>query len=241
MIPKIIHYCWFGGADLPEQASKYIRTWKNNFPDYRIIEWNEQNFDIHICKFVEEAYAEKKYAFVSDYVRLYALYRMGGIYLDTDIEIIKDFREYFQKKRVVLGFEDDYYIMTAFLASEPGMEWIANLIERYNDMHFIQNDGKYNATPNPIFITEELISQGLIPNGKKQIFNKDFIAFPSDFFSAYSIDLQKIIVTRNTVCIHHCNGSWQTGSDKLKQWIKSRIIRYFGKIFFEKIKNICYN
>ena len=81
---------------------------------------------------------------------------MGGIYLDTDIEIIKDFREYFQKKRVVLGFEDDYYIMTAFLASEPGMEWIANLIERYNDMHFIQNDGKYNATPNPIFITEEL-------------------------------------------------------------------------------------
>lgn len=236
MIPKIIHYCWFGGSPKSKKMLHYIETWKRYFPDYNIFEWNETNFDINSCEFVKQAYIAKKYAFVSDYVRLYALYTMGGIYFDTDIEVLKDFRSYFQDKKTVLGFEDSQHAMTAFIATEAGELWIENLIKHYQAMNFVDELGNYNTTPNPIFITKELVKYGLVANGEYQTFGRGFVIYPFDYFSAYDLVLKKIVITNNTVCIHHCGGSWLTVGEKIKMKLKSFIIQCFGEKCFEKIK-----
>ena len=110
-IPKIIHYCWFGRGEKPEIVKRCINSWKENLKDYEIIEWNENNFDININNYVKEAYENKKYAFVSDYVRVYALYNMGGIYFDTDVEVFKSLDEFLQEDSF-WGFEEKDYIAT---------------------------------------------------------------------------------------------------------------------------------
>lgn len=114
MIPKVIHYCWFGGNPLTENIKQYIRTWKKFFPDYEIRQWNEKNFDLNSCQFVREAYQARKWAFVSDYVRLYVVYKYGGIYFDTDIEVRRDISDYLKKAKMLLGFESQTSVMTAF-------------------------------------------------------------------------------------------------------------------------------
>ena len=111
MIPKIIHYCWFGGLDKPEKVQKYIDGWKNILPGYQIIEWNEKNFSIDYCRYTEEAYQRRKYAFVSDVARLYALKTYGGVYLDTDVEILKDFTSELDASEI-FSFESDTLLMT---------------------------------------------------------------------------------------------------------------------------------
>ena len=134
---KTIHYCWFGGKKLPKKVKKCIKTWKKYLPDYKIKEWNEKNFDINSCNFVKEAYENKKWAFVSDYVRIYALYHEGGIYFDTDMKIIKDVSNIIDKD-FVMGFEDSGYVGTAFIGvKEKKNKYIKEIMEYYNNIsHF---------------------------------------------------------------------------------------------------------
>lgn len=237
MIPKKIHYCWFGRGDKPEDIKKYIATWKAFFPDYEIIEWNEDNFDIDICKYTRQAYEAQKYAFVSDYARLYILYHVGGIYFDTDIEVCRNFESILENRKMILGFEDEHYVMTAFIAAEPQMQCFEKLLYQYNCKKFILDDGKYDTLPNPVIVTETMKKFGLVPDGKRQMFADKCEIYPREYFSAFNITMNWVEKTDNTCLVHHCMGTWQTPRDKIKPFIKRILVSAFGEKIFEKIKS----
>ena len=138
MIPKIIHYCWFGGKPLPELACLCIESWKKFLPEYRIIRWDEESFDINSNTYVKEAYENKKYAFVTDYVRLYALYTHGGIYMDTDVEVRRPLDQFLQHQ-AFSGFESYHDIPTGIMASEKGFQGIKDQLDYYNNRHFVKD------------------------------------------------------------------------------------------------------
>lgn len=234
MIPKIIHYCWFGRNPKPENVLKYIQTWKDKLPDYEIKEWNEDNFDIKINKYVYEAYIAKKYAFVSDYVRLYVLYKIGGIYLDTDVEVKKNFDSLLDNKSF-LGWEDNF-IGTGVLASENNQQWLKDIIDTYNDESFILWNGKLNTRPNPYRLNKVLKNYGLKMNHNQDILKDDIAVYPIEVLCANNHQKREYCVTNETVCIHHYSGSWATSQmnafDKLKfrvKNIKLKILIYFGQ------------
>src|SRR5699024_8907222 len=128
MIPKIIHYCWFGGNELSKTTKVCINSWKKKLPDYKIIEWNESNFDINSNQYVKEAYQAGRYAFVTDYVRLYVLYHYGGIYMDTDVEVLKSL-DSFLKHQAFTGCENEKNSVTGIIGSEKDHEWIKTLLD----------------------------------------------------------------------------------------------------------------
>lgn len=213
MIPKIIHYCWFGKNPLPSFAKKCINSWKQYCPDYQIIEWNEDTFDISSSpKYVKEAFNEKKWAFVTDYVRLYVLIEYGGIYMDTDVELIKPLAP-FLSNMAFSGFENDTCIPTGIMASEKNHPLFKELLKYYDTASFINSDGSLNLTTNVTIITQELMKLGFIPNGEFQVVN-DFTLYPKDFFCPIEYYTFKMNKTKNTVAIHWFSGSWKTDDQK---------------------------
>lgn len=234
MIPKKIHYCWFGGNPLPEMAQKCIESWKKYCPDYEIVEWNEDNFDLNCNDYVKEAYEAKKWAFVTDYVRLYALYNFGGIYMDTDAELIGCI-DNFLSNNAFSGFENDSQIPTAIMGSEKGNEWIETLLSYYDNRHFIKSDGSYDMTTNVVTITELTEkSFNFACNGKMQTIDGVFTIYPKDYFCPKSWETgYKINLTPNTVCVHHFNASWYDEAEKKKlEEFKLRMEK--RQIFHEK-------
>ena len=144
-IPKIVHYCWFGNNEKPNDVQRYIETWRKFLPDYEFMEWNESTFDMErTIPYVKEAYAAKKYAFVSDYVRIYALHQYGGIYFDTDVEVRKTFEEYLENREMVLGFESERSLITAFLAVSAHHPYIKEFLDSYKERSFLKKDGSYD-------------------------------------------------------------------------------------------------
>ena len=209
MIPKIIHYCWFGGKDLPNLASRCIDSWKRILPDYKIKCWSEDNFEIeNSVPYLREAYTSKKFAFVSDYVRLYALYNEGGIYMDTDVEVINDFSKLLGEN-TVLGYEDDNNLTTAFIAVPPKAIWVKELLDLYEKRSFIKEDGLLDLTTNVIFISNYLKEKGLILNGK-YLKKDDIEIYPSEYFSPRSWDKGKYHITGNTYTVHYFAGTWHS-------------------------------
>lgn len=225
MIPKIIHYCWFGRGEKPELAKKCIASWKKFCPDFEIREWNEDNFDIHCCSYVEEAYASKKYAFVTDYVRLYAMYTCGGIYMDTDVEVVRPLEEFLTCK-AFSGFESTRYVPTGIMASEKGVPIIYELLDYYTDKHFFNDDGSQDTTTNCVPITNIMLSHGLELNGKLQTV-AEFTFYPSDYFCPFENETGVLRRTNNTAAIHWFNKSWLPQNIRLR----SRITRVFHRIF----------
>lgn len=214
-IPKKIHYCWFGNGEKSELAKKCIESWKKILKGYEIIEWNEENFDINSNKYVREAYDNKKYAFVSDYVRLYALYNYGGIYLDTDVEIIKNFDE-FLKLKAFVGFEDEELIATAVIGSQRGNSIIGEWIDSYQRRSFVKN-GKIDDLTNVRVFTNILLEHGLNQNNLKQEINGgEFVIFPTEYFSPLKFGTKKPKITSKTVSIHWFEGTWTNLSKKVK-------------------------
>ena len=140
MIPKIIHYCWFGGKPLPEDAKKYIESWEKYCPDYKICRWDESTFDINEIPYVKEAYEAKKWAFITDYVRLYVLKNIGGIYMDTDVEVIKNL-DCFLNEKGFSGFEKIDAVPTGIMAAEKNHPFIIELLHDYDNLHFLKDDG----------------------------------------------------------------------------------------------------
>ena len=167
MIPKVIHYCWFGRGKMPELATKCIESWKKYCPDYIIKEWNEDNFNINAYPYVREAYDSRKCAFVTDVVRLYALYYEGGVYMDTDVEVLKPLEELLKYKGVS-GFESSTQIPTGLMASEKGLPIFKELLDEYNDLHFIKPDGTLDIVTNVERITATCLKYGFKPDGKFQ-------------------------------------------------------------------------
>lgn len=214
MVPKIIHYCWFGERKLPDLAKKCINSWQKFLPEYEIKCWSEENFDIsNSVYYVREAYERKKYAFVSDYVRLYALYNYGGIYLDTDVEVIKDFTPLFRGK-TILGYENDESISTAFMMVPPKARWIENILKLYESRHFITENGVMDVTTNVAFISEYLRNRGVKLNGKL-LMDEYMEIYPVEFFSPRSWDNGRYNITENTYIIHYFAGTWHSVYSKI--------------------------
>lgn len=176
MIPKIIHYCWFGGKPLPDLAKKCISSWKKYCPDYEIIEWNETNFDLYYNDYVKEAYESKKWAFITDVVRLYALVNFGGIYMDTDVEVLKSLDEFLDNE-AFSGFEAKDRIPTGIMASEKGSAIMSELLSDYEGVHFKNDDGSLDMTTNVTRITDVCLKHGLQLNGEFQVVN-GFALYP---------------------------------------------------------------
>lgn len=208
MIPKVIHYCWFGGKKKPKLARKCIKSWQKYLPEYTFKEWNESNFDINCNRYVREAYESRRFAFVTDYVRLYALYSEGGIYMDTDVEVLRPLDD-FLHHNAFSGFEDNDLVSTGLMASEKGGKWVKELLDEYTDLHFINEDGTFDLKPNTERITDMMVSKGLILNNTYQDFPNFITLYSSDFFCPKSWRTGEIHLTNNTHTIHHFAASWK--------------------------------
>ena len=208
MIPKIIHFCWFGRNPLPEQAQKCIASWKQYCPDYQIIEWNEDNFDIDSAPlYVRQAHAAKKWAFITDYVRLYALTKLGGIYMETDVEVIKPLDPFLQH-RAFSGFEDETQVPTGIMACEKGFPLFLDLMHHYDTAIFPSSESQMQAETNVVIITNTLSKKGLCRNNTYQEI-EGFALYPKDYFCPKSYVDGKIYLTDNTATIHHFSASWK--------------------------------
>ena len=234
MIPKTIHYCWFGRNEKPKLAQKCIASWKKFCPDYEIIEWNEDNFDINACLYVKEAYQCKKYAFVTDYVRLYVMYTYGGIYMDTDVEVTKTL-DSFLMHHAFSGFESDIHIPTGIMASEQGFPLFNHLLSYYENISFYDSSGNPNLTTNVTTITNMLTSKGFVPNGKYQEI-EGFALYPKDYFCPYTPSTGILEKTSNTAAIHWFNKSWIPQHLRLRFYIMRPLHRIFGVDAFKRFR-----
>lgn len=205
-IPKVIHYIWFGNNDLPVEAIHCIDTWKKYCPDYEIKRWDESNFDLSSNRYVREAYEAKKWAFVSDYVRLWILVKEGGIYMDTDVEVLKSL-DSFLTNRAFSGFESDSSVPTGIMACEKGFPLFKKLLDDYESRSFIKSDGSYDLTTNVVVITKKCKDRGLKLDNTFQVID-GFALYPSDWFCPKSHETGVINLTENSVTIHHFSGSW---------------------------------
>ena len=222
MIPKIIHYCWFGGNEKPEKAKKCIESWKKYCPDYEIIEWNESNFDVNQNGYTRMCIQEKKYAFLSDYARLVIVEEHGGIYFDTDVEVLKAF-DPLLKHEAFFGFESNDFINTGVgFGAIPHHKAVQQMKEQYGRLL----DGTKGTITCPTLNTEALVPLGLIKNGQKQNVSGAEI-YPVDFFNPYDDTTGRLRKTKNTYSVHWYSKSWL---DK-KSIIRSKITQPFHRIF----------
>lgn len=232
---KKIHYCWFGGAPFPEIVIKCMESWKKFCPDYKIVEWNESNFNIHCCKYVEEAYNAKKWAFVSDYCRFFVLYNYGGVYLDTDVELIKtidDLPENF------VGFEDKETCNSGLIrGAQKGDMICEKMLKSYNDDAFILEDGSLNLKTVCERETDILKLYGLKGNGCMQNACGTTV-FPKDYFSPKDYVTQKVHITERTYSIHHYAYSWQGEKENISSKIYRCLYKIFGAKFANKVRDI---
>lgn len=238
MIPKTIHYCWFGGKPLSKEVIYCINSWKKYMPEFEIIEWNENNFNVNQYQFAKEALTTKKYAFVSDVCRLHVLYENGGIYFDTDVEVLKPFDELLNNIAFV-GFETNEFICTAIMASEKKGEWIADLLKYYNNKSFYKIDGTYDTTPNPKIVSAIMSQNQLQFNNNYQEIKNYVTVYPTCFFSPKNYFTGKTKITKDSFSIHHFNSTWMTEKQKNLNKAKVFLIRIFGeKIIFSLIRLI---
>lgn len=233
MVPKKIHYCWFGGKEKPNDVMLCINSWKKYLPDYEIIEWNENTFSIdNSNQYVKEAYANKKWAFVSDYVRLVALYEQGGLYFDTDVEVFKSFDDLLNCS-CFFGFESKDYVASAVMGCESGHNLIRSFLNSYENRRFIKENGSFDMTTNVVILTKLLKKNGLIPNGRRQKLQDNIFVFPQYYFA--SNDLKNIIgkYDKRIYAYHHCLSSWYTHS--VDRTAKKNQIRHY---IVGKLRNI---
>lgn len=234
MIPGTIHYCWFGRGLMPDLALKCIESWKKYLPNYHIVEWNEDTFDINTNLYVKQAYETKKYAFVTDYVRLHALYSQGGIYMDTDVEVLGPL-DGFLVHPAFTGFEQIDFVPTGIMAAQKSSIWIKELMKYYDNRPFILEDGRLDMTTNTRIITGYMLNKGLILNDQYQEF-KDLVAiYPHDYFCPKDHGTGRINLTSRSVCIHHFAMSWVNPNKRRLTSFKKKLMGIFGTIAIERI------
>lgn len=229
MIPKIIHYCWLSGETYPDNVEKCIASWKEKLTDYEFVLWDTNSFDVESNRYVSQAYHAKKYAFASDYIRLYALYHYGGIYLDSDIVVYKKFDELLENK-AFCGFESDEGVTAWLLASEKGNSLFKELLSHYDRRDFIFPDGSYDTTPNVFPVTNTLISHGLVINGQMQKL-ENIVVYPRTFFCPvvpYG-DYEECF-SENTYAQHLFNGGWVDGEQRRILARKHELEKKYGKV-----------
>ena len=224
MIPKVIHYCWFGRNPLPPLAIKCIESWKKFLPDYEIKEWNEDNFDVNMIPYTKEAYEAKKYAFVSDYARFWILYHYGGLYFDTDVEVVKNMDDIIARGPFMgcEGEASDTSVASVApglgLGVNPGLPFYNEMLELYSTLHFINTDGSYNQKTIVAYTTEMLCNYGLRNINEIQECAGMWI-YPKDYFCPKDYYTGKLHLTENTMSIHHYDASWKSKSSEFKKRI----------------------
>ncbi len=238
-IPKVIYYCWFGKGELPKLAQKCIKSWKKYCPDYKIVCINEENFDVSQNRYAHEAYEAGKWAFVSDYARLRVLHDNGGIYFDTDVELIKPLDKLI-KETGYMGFDDNGVISTGLgFACEKGNELVAALLADYDGISFMLPNGTYDLTPCPDRNTKTLVTLGMDIDNKEQVF-MGIQMLPEDYLCPMKYYTGRKIITENTYSIHHFYASWISPTAKRTLFVK-RIVgvklydKLYGK-FLHKLK-----
>ena len=229
MIPRIIHYCWFGRGPKPVDVLKNIEGWRQLHPDFEIIEWNETNFDINVCDYVREAYAQRKFAFVSDYARGLALWQMGGVYLDCDVELVGRLDPYLHHV-AFWGFEANEYVATSTIGCAPAYSLIGDYLKQYQERHFLRHDGTIDQTTNVRVVNRLLESRGLLRNGQKQTLSDQATVYPMQVFSP--LDYIQHIDYRNpsTVAVHHYQHSWASPGMRWRKKLRQFIAKIIGKL-----------
>ncbi|MCL2226112.1 MAG: glycosyl transferase [Oscillospiraceae bacterium] len=235
MIPKVIHYCWFGRSPLPPLAVRCIESWKKYCPDYEIRQWNEENFDVNCSTYTREAYEAEKWAFVSDVARLWALVEHGGVYMDTDCELVKPI-DAFLSHQAFSGFESAEYIPTAIMACERNFDLFREFFEYYDGRRFVKDDGSFDMTANVSAMTEIISDYGLIKNNQFQII-KGFALYPTEYFCPQRKELGVFDFGKNNYAIHHFAGSWGSEYEKKRNARRFRLERVLGKKLGQKLYN----
>ncbi len=238
MIPKTIHYCWFGGGKKGKLSSQCFESWQKYFTDYQIIEWNEHNFDVNYNDYTKEAYASKKYAFVSDVARLVVLYQHGGIYFDTDVEAIKPFPEEILREGY-FAEEEDGIIATGLGLSVPAKnKAIGIMLDDYSDRHFLRTNGSFDMTPCPIRNSAALERAGYkIEAGGKVAGIK---VYGNEYFCGYDYKNHCDMVSDKTLSIHHYAATWENGIQRRMLRVKSTISGLIGRENYKQLRELKY-
>jgi mannosyltransferase OCH1-like enzyme len=237
MIPKIIHYCWLSGDPYSKEIIDCMGSWKKHLPDYEFKKWDTKTFDINSIQWVKEAYEAKKYAFASDYIRFYVLYNYGGIYLDTDVEVIKPFDSLLLCNSF-MGFEYISIPESAVIGSVPGIPWVKKCLDYYSNKSFFDTNGKQRTVAVPIMmkaILKEHYNQPIFDNSMIQDFG-DLILYPYQFFSSRNPYKKQINVSSKTYCIHYSLASWCGGGhNKIKRYIHLMFTVILGKHRYDEL------
>lgn len=227
MIPKIIHYCWFGGNPLTEEAKACIDSWRRYCPGYEIIEWNESNFDVTQNAYCCEAYEAKKWAFVSDYARLFAVHEHGGIYMDTDVEVVRALDSLLECK-AFMGFENNESVSVGTFGGEKGNSVISKFFFAYDTRHFLQVDGSFDMTTNLRVVTDILVREyGLRLDGRRQDLMGEVVIYPMEAFIAKDHRTGWILRDESTYAIHHYAASWIDDKQRRREDVYRQYLRTY--------------
>lgn len=253
-IPKIIHCVWFGRKPYSSIVQYCMKSWNRYCTDYKVMIWNEDSFDIESNVWVKEAYEAKKWAFISDYIRLYALYNFGGVYIDSDVELLKPINELLDGIDALTGYEDGIWIPAAIMASKKHNAWIKLLLDYYDNRHFILENGEYDQKANTKIITGITKKNCGFRLGDKHIALGNVALLPSDTFQPYKkqqfnlnniIDSDKIhsfydIDPKVTYAIHHCTGTWYDYGDSFMAKVKAVMRKVLPRKIVENLRIIYY-
>jgi len=240
-IPKIVHYCWFGNGEKPQEVQDCIASWKEKMPGYEFMEWNESNFDVsRAIPYVKQAYEAKKFAFVSDYVRIQALHRFGGIYFDTDVEVLKPFEEYLEEDAMLLGFESERSLLTAFIAVEKEHPYMKEFLDSYESRNFLNEDGSYDLTVINKGFSELMEKKGvdLNRNEYQKLSDCRIEVYPIEFFCGFDMNNWHEAVTEKTYTVHHMAGSWVAGGGALKKKVIKLLQKIIGCKNYDKLRGM---
>lgn len=243
-IPKIVHYIWLGGRPLDKLSIKCMETWKRHLSNYEVRRWSDVEC-IDIIKsndYAREAYELKKYAFVSDYLRVFILYHYGGVYMDTDVEVFKPI-DRFLNDEAFSCFENSSQIPTALMGSAKGNAWMKMLLDDYNDRHFVNADGSLDLRTNVDVITKLSMDWGLIPNGEEQVLQSGVHIYTKDYFCPLDTkDSRNNVFTENTYAAHLYNGSWRSPLRQTLSKVKKKLgidpEKLFGKTIYNLLKKL---
>ena len=230
-IPKIIHYCWLSGEPYPELVQRCMQSWKEKLPDYEFMLWDMNRFDIHSVFWVEQACAAKKWAFAADYIRLYALYNYGGIYLDSDVEVLKSFDDlldrpyFFGREHTPDCIENQNSIEAATMGTEKELPFVKKVMEFYERHDFVDDDGNLDTTTLPTVLARRMKGEKL-----------DIL--PMDFFSPKNTRTLELQITKNTYSIHHFNGSWHSLAQQKHVALRTKLCWIFGERIGEILASI---
>lgn len=238
MIPKKIHYCWFGKKELPEEYQRYLDSWKKYCPDYEIIKWNEDNYDITANEYMYAAYQEKRWGFVPDYARFDIVCKEGGFYFDTDVELIRSI-EPLRQEQAFIGMErGEVFNPGLGFGAEKGNPVMRELRDMYQELCFYRQDGSLNLTPSPYYVTQQIERLGGRKEDKRQGLENISI-YPSEYFAPMDYNTGKLQVTENTYSIHHYSTSWMTEEEKRREERRKRLCVSFGNFAGNKMNGLC--